>query len=169
MSFDPNRMDPETYDRLKALARRIYQEKAGRGTIQPTALLHEAWMRVNRADGAIQDRAHFMATAAVAMRHVMLDRARSRGRQKRGGPNQIQTTLSGLAGSGDDPVSFLDFHNALEELQEASPTDADVVLLRSMGGLTVAEVSTVLGVSPSTVERSWRRGRAFLASRLMPG
>ncbi len=166
MPFDPHAVDDDTYQHLKALARRIHLEK-GRGsqTIQPTVLLNEAWMRVAKTGAEPNDKAHFMATAAVAMRHVLMDRARAL-RQAKRGPERTRDTLTGLAGISEEPVSVIDVDQALRELQEVSPQDAQVVLLRGMGGLTVPEVAEVLEVSSSSVDRSWRRGRAFLAARL---
>jgi len=169
MTFDPKRVDPDTYKHLKAIARRIYNERAaGSATLQPTALLNEAWARVGREGSAYNDRAHFMATAAAAMRHVLVDRARALQREKRGS-GWVQTTLSGLSAAEQSPISFLDFDRALTELTEASPVAAEVVLLRSVGGLTVPEVARVMGVGTSTVDRAWRRGRAFLVTRLEAG
>ena len=78
----------------------------------------------------------------------------------------MRATLTGLPDSTDSPISMLDFDRALEELKEASPRDAEVVLLRSVGGLTVPEVARVMNIGQSSVDRSWRRGRAFLSSRL---
>lgn len=161
MSYDTDRIDAELYDYLRNLARNIHRERSGGQTLQPTALINEAWVRLKKADSTPGDRAHFVAMAAQAMRHVLQDRARAL-QQKKRGPGQVQTTLSGLGAHQEEPLSLLSVEQALSALRDASPRDAEVVLLRSIGGLSVPEIAQVTEMSISTVERSWRRGKAFL-------
>jgi len=166
MAFDPDSIDDDTYAHLKALAAQIHRDRANRpATLRPTALLHEAWLRVGDSDHSYQSKAHFMATAALAMRQVLSNYVRDKGAAKRGG-GRLQTTLSGLASEGDRPVEFLDLADALDALTEVRRQDADVAVMRGIGGLSVDEIAEVIGVSPRTVDRSWRRARAFLVARL---
>ncbi len=158
--------DPALYEHLRNLARRIHRERSGPVSLGPTELLHEAWLKLDSSERRAADRKHFIAIAACAMRQILSDHFRAKARLKRGA-NPVRTTLSGL--STDQPVEYIDVHAALEALAEASPTDADVVVLRALAGLTNAEVAQTLGVSPSTIDRAWRRGRAFLLNRMRVG
>ncbi|MCB9663094.1 MAG: sigma-70 family RNA polymerase sigma factor [Alphaproteobacteria bacterium] len=156
----------DLYAHLRSLARRIHGERGhGQQTLDPTALLHEAWAKVSAGGGAYASRGHFVAVAARAMRQVLIDRARARSSQKRG-VDPARTTLAGLADDGLDAEGFLAMDQALEDLREVDPVAADVVLLRVYGGASVPEVAEQLGVSASTVDRTWRFARAFLTDRL---
>ena len=160
-------LDDDLYAHLHALAERIFAERGfGHHTLQPTALLHEAWMKLARSDGRYASRAHFVAVAARAMRQILVDRAQAAAALKRGGPDLRRDTLSGV---GDDPSQQLDIlalNEALSELEQVDPRAAEVAQLRTFGGLTVQEVAVAIGASERTVDRSWRFGRAFLAQRL---
>jgi RNA polymerase sigma factor (TIGR02999 family) len=158
-------LDEDTYAHLKNLARRIYAER-GRAhqTIQPTVLLHEAWMKVERSEAEYESRAHFLACAAKAMRQILIDRARAQASAKRGN-NPVRATLAGVSSGGADfDVVALD--EILTQLHEIDPMAADVVTMRTFGGMTVPEAAQALGVSPRKVDRTWRFARAFLAERL---
>ncbi len=159
-------MDEAVYAQLKRLAERIHRERGfGQQTLDATSLLHEAWEKLARSDGEIVSREHFVAVAARAMRQLLIDRARARASQKRGG-DPMRTTLSGL---GDAPMAheqILALDGALEQLEQVDPTAAQVVMLRALGGATATEAGEALGVSRSTVDRAWRFGRAFLVDRL---
>ncbi len=160
--------DEEIYKHLHALAGRIHKERGGEGsTIQPTALLHEAWEKLARSSSRFRSRAHFMAVAARAMRQVMISRARARNANKRGG-DWVRATLTGLGEDAPQLVDVIDLDNAIRELEKLDPGAAEVVMLRTFGGLTVEEVAEVTNASSRTVARTWRFARSFLADRLRP-
>ena len=143
MAQDLPALDPELYAQLRALASRV---RGSRGaTLQPTALLHEAWMKLERSQTRFESRAHFIAVAAKAMRQILVNRARDRDTAKRGGGAR-RTTLTGL-GESQDTVDLLALDRALDALEEVDPDAARVVLMRAFGGLTLAEVAEVLEVS----------------------
>lgn len=154
------------YDELKQLARAI---RGGRArTLDTTALLHEAWLRLAPAeDLGIENRAHFKHLVARAMRMIILDDARRRCAQKRGG-GRGPVTLDDLAHGAlpSDGLALLDLDAALRELERLDGRAAKVVECRVFGGLDVEETSQALGVSTATVKRDYRAARAFLADRL---
>jgi RNA polymerase sigma factor (TIGR02999 family) len=153
------------YDQLRALAGRYIRQSPG-ATLHPTALVHEAWLKLGKT-GGFADREHFAAVASRAMRQILIDRARARGRDKRGG-NPVRTTLAGLADQTPD-IDLLDLSRALDALEEVDPRGARVVELRWFGGLSIPECARVLEVSPRTVQSSWRLSRAWLLARLASG
>lgn len=153
---------PLVYDQLRALAAR-YVRRAPNGSLHPTALVHEAWLKLEHA-GDFNDREHFAAVASTAMRQILIDRARARGRDKRGA-NPIRTTLAGLTENAPD-IDLFDLAAALEDLERVDPRGVRVVELRWFGGLSIDETAKALGVSPRTVQTSWRMSRAWLLSRL---
>ncbi len=159
-------LDTNTYEHLHAIARRIYAER-GRGhqTIQPTVLLHEAWMKLDRSDGRYDSRLHFLATAAKAMRQILTDRARAQASDKRGNNPQL-TTMSGLQVPGLE-FDIVALDEALTMLHNVDAMAAELVTMRTFGGLTVPEAAEALGVSPRKVDRTWRFARAFLADLLV--
>ena len=158
-------LDAELYAHLRALAGRIHAERGSSAdTLQPTALLHEAWEKLARSRGTWADRSHFVAVAARAMRQVMIDRARARGALQRNVGRR--TTLSGV---GDDPrseIDVLDLDAALRDLEALDPRSAQVALLRTFGGLSVPEIAAALDLSTRTINEDWRFARAWLATRL---
>ncbi len=160
------RLVAAVYHELRRMARAAMQNERGSHTLQPTALVHEAWMRLQTAGGAFDNRAHFFTAAGTAMRRILTEHARARAADKRGGVQQ-RTTLdaTGLPDEHADAV-VLAVHEALGDLGEASPEAAQLVELRFFVGLTVEEIAELLGVSPSTVARRWRVARAWLESRL---
>ena len=161
---------PQVYGELRALAaRRMSDERAGH-TLEPTALVHEAYARLVDGDlVGFRDRQHFFAMAARAIRRVLIDHARARGAQRRGGGALRCTLATGLAADdGPDDVDWLDLEQALSRLEEASPRHAQVVQLRWFAGLDVSETAAVLGVSAATVKSDWRAARACLAHWLGP-
>jgi|JI10StandDraft_1071094.scaffolds.fasta_scaffold718398_2 RNA polymerase sigma-70 factor (ECF subfamily) len=138
-------------------------------TLQPTALVHEAYLRVSAGDIAWKDRSHFLAVAAKAMRYVLADHARRRRSEKRGGGEGAweRVTLCGIGSDGGDRIiDALDLEEALTELGEANERLAKIVELRFFAGLTVDEVAEILGLAPRTVELDWRTARAWLRNRL---
>jgi RNA polymerase sigma factor (TIGR02999 family) len=160
---------PLVYDELRQLAAaKFAQEKAGQ-TLQPTALVHEAYLRLVGAEQAPHwnSRGHFFAAAAEAMRRILVEQARKRGRLKRGGDRQrldldaLQLSLPEVA----DELLALD--EALAELALKHPDKAELVKLRYFTGLTVAEAAQALGISTSTADRHWTYARAWLYRRIV--
>jgi RNA polymerase sigma-70 factor (ECF subfamily) len=156
-------LDPEAYRHLKAIAGRISSSRRGLDTIQPTALLHEAWEKLARNDRQYNSREHFMATAAQAMRQILVDRARARFTSKRGGGAMQRTTLSGLSGDGAQALDVLMLDEALGMLEALDPQAARIALLRTFSGMTVEETAETMGLSPRSVNRNWRFARAYLS------
>lgn len=156
---------PEVYQTLRAMAARMWQDRQPGATLQPTVLVHEVYLRLAQdTKRTWESRSHIIAVAARAMRQVLADRARRRAALKRGG-DQLRVTLTGL-GLPDDPADLISLDRALSELEALDPRRAQVFVLRSIGGLSVEEAATVIGVSSRTVKTDWRVGRAWLAARL---
>jgi len=161
---------PLVYDELRKLAvQRMVQERPGQ-TLQATALVHEAYLRlVGPGDGGQpwNGRGHFFAAAAEAMRRILVEAARRRGRAKRGGDRQ-RVDLDDLpADPADDPADdLLALDAALDALARFDPTKAEVVKLRYFAGLTIEETAACLDLSPATVKRLWAVARAWLYRHL---
>jgi len=155
------------YSELRDLAGGYARGQRAGHTLQPTALVNEAFLKlVHGGEPAFGDRAHFLAVAATAMRQVLTDHARARAAQKRGGAWE-KVTFSGLEGdAGGDGIDLLALDDALEKLRAFYPRKHRVVELRFFGGLTVEEVARNLDLSTTTVESEWRAARAWLAVRL---
>ena len=158
-----NDLLPLVYEELRRLATsRMAQEMSGQ-TLQPTALVHEAWLRlVGDGEQNWQNRAHFFAAAAEAMRRILIETARRKSRLKRGG-GQMRLDVEGLdlaAATPDDRVLLID--DALEQLKSEDPERARIVTLKFFGGLTNQEVAEILGVTERTVERQWAYAKAWL-------
>jgi RNA polymerase sigma factor (TIGR02999 family) len=154
---------PLVYDELRRLAAaRMAQEAAGQ-TLQPTALVHEAWLRmVKDGERSWENRAHFFGAAAEAMRRILIENARRKSRLKRGG-DQARLDIEQLelaATTPDDKVLLID--EALERLKDEDPEKARIVVLKFFGGLTNQEVAENLGVAERTVERQWAYAKAWL-------
>jgi RNA polymerase sigma factor (TIGR02999 family) len=158
-------LDEALYDHLRRVAFRVHHSAGNRGdTLGPTALLHEAWVKLSKGNAKYADRSHFIAVAARAMRHILVDRARA-SRSDKHGNGARRTTLSRI-GEVDLSVDLLDLHAAIESLAAIDALAADVVVLRAFGGLTVAEVAEVVGKSGRHVDLKWRVARAYLAKEL---
>lgn len=162
---------PLVYDELRKLAaHNLAQEKPGQ-TLQATALVHEAYVRLvgSDADKNWNSRGHFFAAAAEAMRRILVESARRKGRQKRGGAwVRRDVTVDEPATQG--PVAdVLAVDEALMQLAKHHPEHADLVKLRYFAGLTVAEAAAALSISTATADRRWRYARAWLARRLSAG
>lgn len=157
------------YEELRRLAHRVGSDAVGR-TLQPTALVHEAWLKMANGLEAVNDRTHFFAIASTAMRQVLVDHAKAMRRVKRGGDRKaiaIDADLSDrIAGSAPNPLDVCALDECLEQLAELNPRHARVVELRVFGGLTIAEAARVLGVSHGTIETDWSMARAWLGSRI---
>lgn len=157
---------PLVYDELRGLARRHMAAEADGHTLQPTALVHEAYVRLVDADIAWQDRAHFFAAASRVMRRLLVDHARSRGRKKRGG-GRAQVTLH-AADIVTPPLDLdiLALDEAIEALTAEDPRKGRAVELRYFGGLNLEEIAEVTDVSVATVHRDIRMATAWLMARL---
>jgi RNA polymerase sigma-70 factor, ECF subfamily len=153
------------YRDLRGLAGSYLSGDRARMTLQPTALVHEVYLKLAAGDADAHDREHFLALAATAMRQVLADHARARGRQKRGGDRERVTFHEDAAGApAEVDVSELD--ELLEALRGHDERMHRIVELRYFGGLTIEECARVLGFSTTTIENEWRLARAWLAVRL---
>jgi len=155
---------PKVYGELRALAASYFRGR-GANTLQPTALVNEAFLRLAKHDGEIKDRAHFFAVAATAMRQILTDRARRRRALKRGGPEKERVTLSGIA-APDGGIDLLVLDDLLSRLAALDERQARLVELRFFAGLTEDEAAESLGVSLRTVQKDWRKARAWLLAEL---
>ncbi len=160
---------PLVYDELRGLAAARLAAERSDHTLQPTALVHEAYLKlVGQQDANWKGRAHFFAVAAQAIRRILIDHARKHRAIKRGAGRRV--TLSGvddLPGQSDVDIVALD--DALRRLAEKSERQARVVELRFFGGLSVEQAAQVLDVSPGTIKGDWRFARAWLAQQLDDG
>jgi RNA polymerase sigma factor (TIGR02999 family) len=164
-----DRLMPVVYEELRSVARRqLRHERAGH-TLNTTALVHEAYLKlINVREVQWRDRAHFFAMAARVMRRILIDYARTRRREKRGG-DAVAVTLDdalGLSAERADDLVALD--DALTRLETISERQARVVEYRCFAGLSVEETATVLQTSPATVKRDWAFARAWLNRELDP-
>jgi RNA polymerase sigma-70 factor, ECF subfamily len=158
---------PLVYKELRRLAAGyLRREKPGQ-TLQPTALVHEAYLRLmkDRPD-RWQNRAHFCAIAAHSMRQILIERARARGAAKRGGGGPRVTLDEALVGGEDRSIDLLALDEALERLAAIDPEQARLVELRFFGGLTVEETADAMNISPATVKRHWTIAKAWLSREL---
>ena len=153
---------PLVYEELRALATaKMHRTRPGH-TLQPTALVHEVYLKVLGNEVDFDNRAHFFFVASRAMRDVLIDHARKKAAAKRGG-DQIFVSVDDLILSLDTPADeLLAINQALQRLQEESPRQHDIVLLRFFGGFTITEAARALGIGERTAERDWRFARAFL-------
>ncbi len=154
---------PLIYKELRNLAHNfLYRERPGH-TLQTTALVHEAYLKlIDQNDARWQNRAHFFAIAAQAMRRILIDSARKHAAAKRGGP-QAELSLDEVADIALEPDSnLLKLDEALNELAKIDPRQSRIVELRYFGGLTIEETAEVISVSPATVKREWMMARAWL-------
>lgn len=159
---------PLLYDEFRKLARRFLKKEAFGHTLEPTALVHEVYLKlVDQTRVQWHGKTHFFAVGAQAMRRILVDHARRRQRVKRGG-GRIRITLDeGLAISPERSEDLLALDEALGRLAEVDPRQATIVELRFFAGLSVAEVAEVLGVSKRTVESEWTMVRAWLRRELL--
>ena len=153
---------PAVYRDLERIA---MAQVRGNATLEPRGLVHELYLKLTSGSLDARDRKHFFATAALAMRQILVDRARKRQSQKRGGDHAERVTLSGLANQ-DNGVEVIAIDTALKKLEEKSERQARIVELRCLLGLTVEETAEALGVSERTVAAEWRLARAWLSREL---
>lgn len=150
------------YGELRGIAGRLMKGERPGNTLEPTGLVHEAWIKLSGGHGAAwSDRAHFLGVAAWAMRQVLVDRARRRDAARRGGGLRAVTLPEGLAGSGRE-VEVLELHEALERFARLDERAARVAEMRLFAGMTVEEIGHVLEVAPRTVDEDWAVARAWL-------
>ena len=158
-----DRMVSVLYRELREIAHRHLLVRGRGSTLQTTALLHEVYLKlVDQSRAEWMDEVHFLALAAVAMRHVLVDRARERVALKRGGGRAPITLDDESSGSSNDAEGLLELHDALERLADVDPRLAQVVDCRFFGGMSEEEIAAALGVTVRTVQRDWFKSRMLL-------
>jgi len=164
-----DRLIPVVYPELRRLARaQLRRERAGH-SLQPTLLVHEAYLRLVKADLDWRDRTHFLSVAARVMRRILVERARAKRATKRGG-DEVRVTLSGpIAAPQSSPIDILVLDDAMERLRALDARQAQIVELCYFGGLTYAEIGETMGISEATVDRDLRHARAWLRRELSGG
>ena len=164
-----DRLVPIVYAELRAIAHRQLAIGGRGGTLATTALVHEAYIKlVDQSQAQWRDRTHFFAVAALAMRHVLVDRAKARRRLKRGGDQHHVSLDEENIGADDQPDALLELDEALTRLAAFDPRLARVVEYRFFGGLTEQEIAQAMGVTRRTVQRDWTKARALLHRALVP-
>jgi len=164
-----DRLLPRVYAELRALAAGYLAGERPGHTLQATALVHEAYLRLAGSENPWQDRAHFFAVAAGTMRRILVDHARARSAAKRGGGEAAVTLDEALMVSEGPREDLLLLDSALEKLAAFDPRKSRVVELRYFGGLNAQEIGEVLGIGTATVQRDLRMARAWLHRELDPG
>jgi RNA polymerase sigma-70 factor (ECF subfamily) len=158
---------PLVYDELKRLARGYMRGERPDHTLQTTALVHEAYLKlVRQRKTSWQGRSHFFGIAAQMMRRILLDHARGHLRQKRGGPGKVLRLDDALTFSREQSEELVKLNAALERLAAIDPRQSKIVELRFFGGLSVEETSEFLGISAKTVKRDWSVAKAWLYGEL---
>jgi len=158
---------PLVYSEMRRIAASCLRRERPGHTLQATALVHEAYLRLLKdQDLSFQNRAHFLGIAARAMRQILVEHARARDAEKRGGERHRITLDESIAATGGQEVDVLAIHEALERLAAVDAQHARLVELRFFGGLTNEEAAEALGVSVATVKRSWAVARAWLFREL---
>lgn len=158
---------PLIYDELRSLARGYMRRQPADHTLQPTALVHEAYMRMaGEPDDRWSSKRHFMAVAAKAMRQLLVDHARRRGAGKRGGAWKRITLHDGVGPQGRSVVDLIDLSDALDRLERLHDRQARIIELRFFAGQTIAETAKTLGVGTTTVEDDFAMAKAWLAREL---
>ena len=164
------RMIPIVHQELRRIAHRYMAGERQGHSLQTTALVNEAYLKLIDSQRLNwQNRAHFFAVSAQLMRRILVDFARTRGYQKRGGGAQKVTFVEELIGPGERGLDLVGLDDALNDLSEVDPRKCRVVELRFFGGLSVAETAAVLKVSPDTVLRDWRLAKSWLRRELNKG
>jgi len=165
-----NQLYPAVYQELRGIAGRWFRGPGRQNTLQPTALVHEAYMHlVDQTRAEWKDRTHFFAVAATAMRQILIQHARKRNALKRGSDWGRITLSQAAVAEAEEPVDLLELDAALTELEALHERQARVVELRFFGELSVQDTAEVLGVSPRTVKLDWRMARAWLRAKLLGG
>ena len=158
---------PLLYEELRTLAGRQFRGQPANHTLQPTVLVHEAFLRlVGQSAGEWKDRRHFFAVAATAMRQILVNHARAKNADTRGGGAQPVLLSEDVVGTGGQDLDVLDLNDAMEKLAAIDPRKHRVVELRFFAGLTVPEVADVLELSVTSIESEWRAAKAWLSAAL---
>jgi RNA polymerase sigma-70 factor, ECF subfamily len=158
---------PQIYEELRRLARNFMWQERGNHTLQPTALVHEAYARlVQQTQVPWQNRAHFFAAASQLMRHILVDHARARRADKRGGAQQQVTLDDAMLQANNRSIDVLALNEAIDKLAALDARQARVVELHFFGGLTFEEIALVLTVSERTAKGDWSMARAWLKGEL---
>jgi RNA polymerase sigma-70 factor, ECF subfamily len=161
------KLAPLVYDDLHRRASRYFRRERREHTLQPTALVHEAFVRLAAQQGLTwQNRAQFLGLAAVMMRRILVDHARARASERRGGPWLRVTLDESVAWEQARELELIDLDEALRDLAEHDPRQARLVELRFFGGLRLEDAAEVAGVSLATAKRDWTMARAWLYRRL---
>jgi RNA polymerase sigma-70 factor, ECF subfamily len=160
---------PLVYGHLRTLAQRRLKSERRNHTLQPTALVNEVYLKFEKQQSLdIQGRTHFLAMAATAMRQVLVDHARNRNSQKRGGGALLITLDESAAIDDGNPQDMLDLHRALDKLAALDPLETRIVEMRFFAGLTEVEVARELGISERWVREQWTHAKAWLRKELTP-
>jgi RNA polymerase sigma-70 factor, ECF subfamily len=158
-----NKLIPLVYAELYRIARRVWNRHQQENTLQPTALINEAYLKLANAEStSFQDRCHFFAVASTAMRQILVNHAKSRLSGKRGGGRGIVSLDEVQRAVDQEAEEIVLLHEALEALQAVDPRKSKVVEMRYFGGLSIEETAEALGVSINTVNRDWRLARSWL-------
>lgn len=158
-----DRLLPAVYDQLRDAARRQLARRGSDNTLSTTSLVHEAYLKLARQSAVSwRDRDHFMALSALAMRHVLVDRAKARMADKRGGSAPPVTLDEQLIPDAQQPETLLQINDALERLESVEPRLARIVERRFFGGFSEPEIAEALGVTVRTVQRDWAKARMLL-------
>ena len=180
MTNDPASLMPQVYDELRRLAANYLRHERPGQTLQATALVHEAFLRLSKEKHQPwQNRTHFLAIAALSMRQILVQRARARNAEKRGGGaekialDESSALAQGASARqsrevGDTAIDVLALDTALDKLAALDQQQAKIVEMRYFGGMTVEEVAEALDISPATVKRHWTVARAWLHRELRP-
>ena len=162
-----DRLLPMVYDQLRALAGSYFRDQQGAQTLEPTALVHEAFVRlIDRSGEGWADERHFLAVAALAMRQILTDHARKRRAAKRGGGWRRVTLSAARGGRPAHDVDLVDLDDALTELADLDARHARIVQMRFFGGMTTSQIADIFEVSRTTIDNDWRTARAWLNARL---
>jgi RNA polymerase sigma-70 factor (ECF subfamily) len=159
---------PLVYSELRRLASNYLRRERGEHTLQPTALVNEAYLKlVNQRNAKWQNRAHFFGISAQLMRRILVDHARQHRAVKRGGSEQQRISITSAEKIVEQPeVDILALHEALEELARMDEQQSRIVELKFFGGLSIEEIAEVFGIGHATVERDWKLARAWLRRQL---
>jgi RNA polymerase sigma factor (TIGR02999 family) len=158
---------PQVYNELRRLARYYLRQERPEHTLQASDLVHEAYLRlVDEKEIDWQNRAHFFGIAAVRMRHILVEHARSRQAAKRGGGEYLLSLSKADRQAEERDVNLLALDDALQRLEAMDPQKSRIVELRYFGGLTIEETAEALQISPATVKRDWSMARAWLRSEI---
>lgn len=164
-----NELLPLVYDELRRIAGAKMASEAAGHTLQPTALVHEAWLRLVGSPSGWENRAHFFGAAAEAMRRILVDHARRKRSQKRGGGVQPEELNESAVVLTAPPDELLAVHEALDQLAAEDPQAAELVKLRYFVGMTMEEAANAMGLPKRTAESVWTYARAWLSRAIRSG